>query len=132
MSDETASEFERTEESDGMRISRNVAICMRDGVTLRADVFCPVDAGSFPAIVSYGCYAKGLSFQEAYAAQWKVMVDDFPEIMHGTTNKYQCWEAVDPERWVPHGYVVVRIDSRGAGWSEGVQNVWSTEEVEDY
>ena len=29
------------------------------------------------------------------------------------------WEAVDPEKWVPDGYVCVRVDSRGAGRSPG-------------
>src|SRR5258708_37172844 len=28
---------------------------------------------------------------------------------------YQCWEVVDPEKWVPDGYVCIRVDSRGAG-----------------
>ncbi|MNZ70499.1 Cocaine esterase [compost metagenome] len=52
--------------------------------------------------------------------------------MQGTTNKYQCWEVIDPERWVPDGYIVIRVDSRGAGRSEGVQNVWSAREIADY
>jgi predicted acyl esterase len=25
------------------------------------------------------------------------------------------WELTDPERWVPHGYAIVRVASRGAG-----------------
>ena len=38
--------------------------------------------------------------------QWEKMVADHPEILEGSTNKYQNWETTDPERWVPHGYVV--------------------------
>src|SRR5256885_16847735 len=37
----------------------------------------------------------------------------------GSTNKYQNWEVVDPEKWVPDGYACVRVDSRGAGRSPG-------------
>ena len=37
----------------------------------------------------------------------------------GTSNQYQNWEVVDPEKWVPDGYVCVRVDSRGAGRSPG-------------
>jgi len=49
----------------------------------------------------------------------------------GSTNKYQCWEVVDPEKWVPDGYVCLRIDSRGAGRSPGVIDVWSPRETLD-
>src|SRR6266567_7746999 len=128
---DAALDQERSEIRDGMRISWNVAIRMSDDTVLRADVFRPVEGDSHPTILSYGCYAKGLSFQEAYKAQWNRMVEDFPEITHGSTNKYQCWELTDPERWVPDGYAVVRVDSRGAGCSEGIQNVWSMQEVWD-
>ncbi|MDV7211117.1 CocE/NonD family hydrolase [Azotobacter beijerinckii] len=117
---------------DGMRVSWDVPVTMSDGVTLRADIFRPIEEGRYPVIMSYGCYAKGLSFQEAYAGQWEVMTRDFPAIMQGTSNKYQCWEVIDPERWVPDGYIVIRLDSRGAGRSEGVQSVWSEEEIKDY
>nr|WP_216821342.1 CocE/NonD family hydrolase [Marinobacterium profundum] len=117
---------------DGMRIGWDIPIRMSDGIILRADIFQPPEEGRYPVILSYGCYAKGLSFQEAYAGQWDVMTRDFPEIKDGTTNKYQCWEVVDPECWVPDGYVVIRVDSRGAGRSEGVQSVWSEQEIQDY
>jgi len=122
----------RTEDRDGMRIIWNMPIVMSDGATLRADLFLPAEQGSYPTILSLGCYAKGLRFQDAYKAQWDRMVSDFPEIMLGTTNNYQTWELADPERFVPYGYAVLRIDSRGSGWSDGVHHVWSAQEVSDY
>ena len=54
--------------------------------------------------------------------QWEKMVADHPEILVGSTNKYQNGETTDPERWVPHGYAILRVDSRGAGWSPGVMD----------
>lgn len=103
-----------------MRITWNAPIVMPDGITLRADVFRPVDESArYPVIISHGLYAKGLSYQEGYSPQWEKMVQEHPEILDGSTNKYQCWEVTDPERWVPHGYAVVRVDSRGVGCSEG-------------
>src|SRR4051812_12875758 len=117
---------------DGMRISWDAPIVMTDGTVLRADIFLPDRDGSWPVVMSYGCYAKGLSFQEAYSAQWDRMTADFPAITEGTSNKYQCWEVADPERWVPDGYAVGRADSRGAGRSQGVHNVWSMQEIWDY
>ncbi|HEX7594633.1 MAG TPA: CocE/NonD family hydrolase, partial [Anaerolineae bacterium] len=49
-----------------------------------------------------------------------------------STNQYQNWEVVDPEKWVPHGYVCVRVDSRGAGRSPGVIDCFSPRETKDF
>jgi predicted acyl esterase len=38
---------------------------------------------------------------------------------------------VDPEKWVPDGYVCVRVDSRGAGRSPGYINHFSSRETKD-
>ena len=57
---------ERSEIRDNMQIEWDVAIAMDDGVVLRADVFRPFGQGKHPVILSYGPYAKGLSFQEGY------------------------------------------------------------------
>jgi hypothetical protein len=121
----------RTEIRDGMRITWHEEIPADDGVVLRADVFRPIAEGRYPVILSYGVYAKGLAFQEGYPHQWGKMVEDHPEILKGSTNKYQNWETTDPERWVPHGYAVIRVDSRGAGWSPGFMDCNSTREIED-
>lgn len=121
----------RTEVRDGMCITWHQAIPMDDGITLRADVFRPVTEGRYPVILTYGLYAKGLSYQEGYPNQWQKMVADYPEILEGSTNNYQNWEVTDPERWVPHGYVVIRVDSRGAGWSPGFMSPNSERELDD-
>jgi hypothetical protein len=121
----------RTEIRDGMRITWHQPIAMDDGLVLRADVFRPIEDGRYPVILTYGVYAKGLSYQEGYPHQWNKMVEDHPEILEGSTNKYQNWEVTDPERWVPHGYVVIRVDSRGAGWSPGVMDNNSAREIDD-
>ncbi|MGH3649382.1 MAG: CocE/NonD family hydrolase, partial [Acidimicrobiia bacterium] len=41
------------------------------------------------------------------------------------------WEVVDPEKWVPGGYAVVRVDSRGCGRSPGFIDVFSPRETDD-
>jgi len=121
----------RTEIQDGMRITWHEAIPADGGVVLRADVFRPIEDGRYPAILTYGVYAKGLAFQEGYPHQWGKMIEDHPEILKGSTNKYQNWETTDPERWIPHGYAVIRVDSRGAGWSPGFMDCNSSREIED-
>ena len=50
----------RTEVRDGMRITWHQPIPMDDGIVLRADVYRPIDDGTYPVILTYGIYAKGL------------------------------------------------------------------------
>jgi predicted acyl esterase len=114
-----------------MRIDWDVAVPMDDGVVLRADVFRPPADGRYPVILSYGPYAKGLAFQEGYPSAWNVMAETHPDVTAGSTNVYQNWEVVDPEKWVPDGYVCVRVDSRGAGRSPGFLDPWSPRETLD-
>jgi len=116
---------------DGMRVDWDVPIPMDDGIVLRADLFRPVEDGRYPVILSYGPYAKGLAFQEGYLSAWTRMTESYPETAQGSTNAYQSWELVDPEKWVPDGYACLRIDSRGAGRSPGYLDVWSPRETWD-
>lgn len=122
----------RTEARDGMRIDWDVPIEMDDGVVLRADVFRPDDDGQYPIILSYGPYAKWLHFKDGYPYQWKRLQDHYPDILARSSNRYQNWELVDPEIWVPDGYICIRVDSRGAGRSPGLLEVWSPREAEDF
>ncbi|WP_237478315.1 CocE/NonD family hydrolase [Lichenibacterium dinghuense] len=122
----------RTEIRDGMRIDWDAPITTDDGLVLRADVFRPVGDGRFPVILSYGPYAKGLAFQDGYPSAWNLMVSKHPDVAAGSSNLYQCWEVVDPEKWVPHGYVVVRVDARGCGCSPGHIDHFSPRETKDF
>ena len=83
--------------------------------------FDPIGEGTYPVILTHGVYAKGLPFNgPIYKMQWDKLVAKDPSVLDGSTNKHQAWEVTDPERWVPHGYALARVDSRGAGWSPGV------------
>jgi uncharacterized protein len=115
-----------------MAIDWDVAIEMDDGLVLRADVFRPAAPGRYPVLVSYGPYAKGLAFQDGYPSAWQKMVADHPDVPHGSSNRYQNWEVVDPEKWVPDGYVCVRVDSRGCGRSPGFVDHFSPRETRDF
>ena len=121
-----------SEDRDGMRIDWDVPIAMDDGLVLRADVFRPPTDGRYPVILSYGPYAKGLAFQDGYPSAWQRMIAEHPDVAYGSTNRYQSWEVVDPEKWVPDGYVCVRVDSRGAGRSPGYIDPFSPRETRDF
>jgi predicted acyl esterase len=122
----------RSEVRDYMRIDWNVAIEMEDGLVLRADIFRPVKDGKYPVILTYGPYAKNLAFQDGYPSAWKRMAEKHPDVTAGSSNKYQNWEVVDPEKWVPHDYACVRVDSRGTGCSPGYIDHFSPRETKDF
>ena len=117
--------------ADNMRIDWDIPIPMDDGIVLRADIFRPVEEGRYPVILSYGPYGKGMPFQVGYKDQWRIMASQHPDVTAGSTNKYQNWEVVDPEKWVLHGYACVRVDSRGAGRSPGRIDIFSPRETKD-
>jgi len=121
----------KSENRDGMLIEWDAPFEMSDGVIIRADIFRPTDGGKYPALISYGPYGKGLAFQDGYRTAWEIMARDYPDALEGTSNKYANWETVDPEKWVKHGYAIVRFDSRGAGRSEGFLSVHSPQETLD-
>ena len=127
-----ASHQQRTEIRDGMRIDWDVPVTMDDGLVLRADVFRPVKDGKYPVILSYGPYAKNLAFQDGYPSAWQRMAEKHPDVTAGSSNLYQSWEVVDPEKWVSHDYACVRVDSRGAGCSPGFIDHFSPRETKDF
>lgn len=121
----------RSEIRDGMAIDWDVPIAMDDGLVLRADLFRPPEPGEYPVILTYGPYAKWLHFEDGYRTAWEIMIREHPDVLRGSTNAYQSWEVVDPEKWVPDGYACLRVDSRGAGRSPGFLDPWSPRETRD-
>jgi predicted acyl esterase len=115
-----------------MRVEWDVAIPMDDGLVLRADVFRPVADGRYPVLLTYGPYAKGLAFQGGYPSAWERMIAQHPDVAAGSSNQYQNWEVVDPEKWVKHDYICVRVDSRGCGCSPGYIDHFSPRETKDF
>jgi uncharacterized protein len=116
-----------------MIVARDLPVPVDDGIVLRADVFRPVEPGPFPVIMSLGPYGKALPFaSEWFAARWERLLAGHPEITDGSSCVHMNWETVDPERWIPLGYAVVRVDSRGAGRSPGLLDLLSAREIRDY
>jgi putative CocE/NonD family hydrolase len=121
----------RSEVRDGMHVDWDAGVPMDDGVVLRCDIFRPAREGRYPVLLSYGPYAKGLAFQDGYPSAWERMASRHPDVTAGSSNKYQSWEVVDPEKWVPRDYACVRFDSRGCGTSPGFIDHFSPRETKD-
>lgn len=115
-----------------MIVDRDVPIPMDDGLCLKADVFRPRDEKPAPVIMTLGPYGKGVPYHVGFAPQWKWLLSTYPDILPGSSKDYMVWETVDPEIWVTWGYVVIRVDSRGAGRSPGRSDILSPRETKDY
>src|SRR5436190_21797241 len=88
-------------------VEKDVAIPLRDGAILRADVFRP-DGGEekFPILLITGPYQKD-----------KLWVP--PPDLEEKANPYMNWECCNPLWWCPRGYALARVDSSGSGKSLG-------------
>ena len=117
---------------EGIIIERDVSIPTEDGIILKADIFRPKDTAVAPVIMTLGPYGKGVPYRTGFAPQWKWLTTTYPNILPGSTREFMVWETVDPEIWVPWGYVCIRVDSRGAGRSPGRLDIFSPREVKDY
>ncbi len=115
-----------------MRLDKDVAILMRDGAALRANVFRPDAPGRCPVLMTLGPYGKDVHLSQFFPEAWEALQRRHPEILAASSCKYLVFETMDPEVWVRHGYVVVKVDSRGAGKSPGRLDPNSPAEFRDF
>jgi predicted acyl esterase len=104
---------------------RDVAVKLRDGITIYADIFRPTGDEKVPAIVAWSPYGKEGSYQS---------LDRFPGRMgvpRSALSNLQTFEGPDPAYWCNHGYAVVHPDARGVFSSQGDIYFWGTQEAED-
>ncbi len=115
-----------------MLLEKDVAVPMRDGALLRANVFRPDAAGKFPVLMTLGPYGKDVHLSQFMPKAWEALQRRHPEILEASSCKYLVFETPDPEMWTPEGYVVLKVDSRGAGKSPGRLDVNSPAEFRDF
>jgi hypothetical protein len=115
-----------------MILDKDVAVPMRDGAQLRANVFRPDTPGTFPVLMTLGPYGKDVHLSQFMPEAWEALQRRHPEILRASSCKYLVFETPDPEMWIPHGYVLVKVDSRGSGKSPGRLDVNSPAEFRDF
>jgi uncharacterized protein len=113
-------------------LDKDVAVPMRDGAILRANVYRPQTPGRFPVLMTLGPYGKDVHLSQFMPEAWAALQRRHPEILRASSCKYLVFETPDPEVWVREGYVVVKVDSRGAGKSPGRLDVNSPAEFRDF
>jgi hypothetical protein len=111
----------------------DVAVRMRDGVTLRLNLYRPAEAeGPLPVLLSAHPYRKDalpklVRGRWSVNPQFRVMNQSQPLRISDQTS----WEAPDPVWWAQRGYAVANLDTRGGGHSEGRGDLLSDHEADD-
>lgn len=108
-----------------LHLDRDETITLRDGVTLRADVWRPALTGTFPTVLAYTPYGKAGGY-------WGLDIFPFRAgVPRSAVSGLQSFESPDPAYWCAHGYAVVVVDARGSYHSEGDMRWWGTQGAED-
>lgn len=129
----TTVEATRTATGFEMIFEKDVAVEMSDGLALRVNVFRPAKPGRYPVVMAHGIYGKDVHFSHAFKPQWEKLTKTYPGLdKDGSSGRFLRWEIPDPERWVPHGYVIVAADTRGSGKSPGYLDPRQPRENQDY
>lgn len=94
---------------------RDIPLKMRDGVSIRADIFRPKNiTEKIPALMAWSPYGK--------TGAGVISLDMIPHragVPKSKLSGYEKWEAPDPAEWCPRGYAVINVDARGVFDSEG-------------
>ncbi|KAJ4180450.1 hypothetical protein NW755_011747 [Fusarium falciforme] len=94
---------------------RDVAVPMRDGIILRADIFRPAGTDEkVPCILVWSPYGKSSQGRLSMA-----VVQGNAGVPESDLSGFQSFEAPDPAEWVPHGYAIANVNARGVLGSEG-------------
>ena len=107
---------------------RDLAVPMRDGVRLFANLFRPAADRPYPLIMSVTPYGKD-KFPDRLASF-------FMRLSGVKFGKLNCsrltgFESPDPAYWVQQGYAVLQADVRGKHKSEGHAEVLRQQDEED-
>jgi uncharacterized protein len=114
----------RTSNDAGMIIERDVAVRLRDGVSIHVDVFRPDDGRRAAPIIGWGPY--GRHGHTRYSQIFPTSGVD-----QSAQSAYTAFEALDPAWWVPQGYAVINPDPRGTWYSQGRASYLSPGEAQD-
>lgn len=120
----------RKEVEDGMIIERDVAIPLRTGRSVFADIYRPekeeIKVAPLIAWTVSKCapqsLAQGIDLQQPYGKHGGLMLHQlFPNcgVKHSWISKFTPFEAPDPAYWTKRGYAVVAIDIPGSWTGEG-------------
>jgi len=113
------------EAAPGIICDQDVAVKMRDGITIYADIYRPSDESrTYPVLISWSPFGKRMG--ETDSSGWQLMGVPPKTVSHMTK-----FESPDPMYWCYKGYAVANVDPRGSGNSEGDTPNFDSQEGRD-
>lgn len=109
-----------------IHLDKDVAVTLRDGVTIYIDVYRPVGADKVPVIVAWSPYGKGEGSAPAASGVFSLVGLD-----SGIVSGLHKFEGPDPAFWCAQGYAICNADMRGIGDSDGDSVLWDRQEGRD-
>ena len=107
-------------------LEKDVAVTLRDGVTIYVDLFRPAGTDEVPVIIAWSPYGKSEGTAPGVAGLFNLIgLDD------GVRSGLEKWEGPDPAYWCGHGYAICNPDARGVADSDGDSVVWDRQEGRD-
>ena len=105
---------------------KDVAVTLRDGVTIYVDVFRPVGDEPVPVLLAWSPYGKGQGTSMSVMGIFGLVGLD-NAIVSGLAK----FEGPDPAYWCARGYAICNPDIRGTVDSEGDSVLWDRQEGRD-
>lgn len=112
-----------------LMIERDLAVPMRDGVHLSANLYRPAEKGPHPVIMSVTPYGKDKLPDRVANFFMRLSGIKFGRLK---CSRLTGFESPDPVYWVEQGYGVLQADVRGYHKSEGRAGVLRQQDAEDY
>jgi len=105
---------------------KDVAVQLRDGVTIYVDIFRPAGSEQVPVIVAWSPYGKGQGTSLSVMGVFGLVGLD-----NGIVSGLEKFEAPDPAYWCARGYAICNPDIRGVVDSDGDSVLWDRQEGRD-
>ncbi|MEO5710524.1 MAG: CocE/NonD family hydrolase, partial [Nocardioidaceae bacterium] len=105
---------------------KDVAVALRDGVTIYVDVFRPAGSEPVPVIVAWSPYGKSHGSSPAVLGLLGMLGLD-----NSKRSGLEKFEGPDPAYWCAQGYAVCNPDPRGIAFSEGDSAMFGRQEGQD-
>ncbi len=107
-------------------LEKDIAVTLRDGVTIYVDVFRPVGVERVPVIVAWSPYGKSQG-----SSRSAMVVFGLVGLDNGSVSGLQKFEGPDPAYWCAQGYAICNPNARGTDNSEGDSVLWDRQEGRD-
>jgi uncharacterized protein len=118
-------------------LDRDVAIKMRDGIVIYADLFRPTGGTNLPTVIAWTPYGKnegtpGIAFASFGKGGQQIPSDTPPPgVTLSDVSGLQVFEGPDPGYWCAHGYAILNVDPRGSFNSGGKGGMMSAQGSDD-